>query len=107
MSSNAPRPRAERFPLALPARVRPVGHATWRDGDVVNVSRTGVLVAVAPSFPPAASIDLVFAVTDGAARSADVRCLAHVVREEVDARGRSLLAAAIDQYVSTPAPPAE
>ena len=96
--------RAERYPLSLPARVRPVGHSTWRDGDVVNVSRSGVLLSVAASFPPAESLDLVFGVTDGAARTADVRCVAHVVRETHDQHGRAFLAATIDQYVFAPSP---
>ncbi len=96
--------RAERYPLPLPARVRPVGHVTWRDGDVVNVSRSGVLLSVAASFPPAESLDLVFGITDGAARTADVRCVVHVVREAHDGHGRALLAATIDQYEFAPTP---
>jgi hypothetical protein len=96
--------RAERYPLSLPARVRPVGHSVWRDGDIVNVSRSGVLLSVADSFPPAESLDLVFGVTDGAARTADIRCVAHLVRETYDGHGRALLAATIDQYVFAPAP---
>ena len=98
--------RAERYPLSLPARVRPEGHSIWRDADVVNVSRSGVLLAVGASFPPAESLDLVFGVTDGAARTADVRCVAHVVRE-THINGRSLLAATIDQYVFAPPPLAD
>jgi len=87
--------------------VRPEGHSIWRDADVVNVSRSGVLLAVAATFPPAASIDLVFGVTDGAARTADVRCVAQVVRESRDATGRPLLAATIEHYVFAPPPPAD
>ncbi len=94
--------RAERYALSLPARVRPVGHATWRDGDVVNVSRSGVLLCRGRFLPPGRSLDLVFGVTDGAARTADVRCVAHVVRETHDGHGRALLAATIDQYVFAP-----
>ena len=104
MSRRLHRVRAERYALSLPARVRPEGHATWRDGDVVNVSRSGVLLSVAATFPPAESLDLVFGVTDGAARTADVRCIAHVVRETHDGHGRSFLAATIDQYVFAPPP---
>lgn len=98
MASTAHKPRAERFVLGVPARVRPEGHATWRDADVVNVSRSGVLLAVSPAFPPAETIDLVFAMTNGASRVADVQCLAHVVREDRDAKGRPLLAATFDQF---------
>jgi hypothetical protein len=104
MASSAHKARAERFALGVPARVRPEGHATWRDADVVNVSRSGVLLAVSPAFPPAATIDLVFGMTDGASGVADVQCVAHIVREGRDAQGRPLLAAAFDQYVFS-APP--
>jgi PilZ domain len=104
MSRRLHRERAERYALSLPARVRPEGHSTWRDADVVNVSRSGVLLAVADSFPPAESLDLVFGVTDGAARTADVRCVAHVVRETHDGHGHAFLAATIDQYVFAPPP---
>jgi len=104
MSRRLYRDRAERYALSLPARVRPEGHSTWRDADLINVSRSGVLLAVAQSFPPAESLDLVFGVTDGAERTADVRCIAHVVRETHDGSGRSLLAATIDQYVVAPPP---
>ena len=107
MTGRPHRPRAERFALSLPARVRPEGHATWRDADVINVSRSGVLLAVSPAFPPAESLDLVFGVTDGAARTADVRCVAHVVRECRDATGRPLLGATIDHYVFDPSTLAE
>ena len=99
-------PRAERYSLSLPARVRPEGHSIWRDADVLNVSRSGILLAVASTFPPAESLDLVFGVTDGAARTADVRCVAHVVRE-TPTSGRSLLAATIEQYVFAPPPAAD
>jgi PilZ domain len=104
MSRRLHRERAERYALSLPARVRPEGHSTWRDGEVVNVSRSGVLLSVAASFPPAESLDLVFGVTDGAARTADVRCVANVVRETHDGHGRALLAATIDRYVFAPPP---
>lgn len=104
MSRRLQTPRAQRFALSLPARVRPEGHSSWRDADLINVSRSGVLLAVAASFPPAESLDLVFGVTDGAARTADVRCVAQVVRETHDGRGRALLAATIDRYVFEPSP---
>jgi len=107
MSRRLHKARAERYPLSLPARVRPEGHSIWRDADVVNVSRSGVLLAVAATFPPAASLDLVFGVTDGSARTADVRCVAQVVRESRDANGRPLLAATIDHYVLAPPPLAD
>lgn len=35
--------RALRFPLRLPLKYRIYGDATWRTGEVVNISATGVL----------------------------------------------------------------
>ena len=107
MSRRLHKPRPQRFALSLPARARPEGHSTWRDADVVNVSRSGALLSVAATFPPAASLDLLFGVTDGAARTADVRCILHIVRESHDAKGRALLAATIDEYVFAPPPSAD
>ena len=97
MFSREQRPRAERYPLQVPARARPEGHATWRDADVVNISRTGILIAVAPTFPPAATIDLEFGMAHGHHLS-DVRCIGHVVREARADDGRALLAASIEKY---------
>ena len=88
--------------MALPARARPEGHTVWRDAHVLNASRSGVLLAVADSCPPAESFDLVFAVTDGTVRTAEVRCVVQVVRESQDMSGRPLLAATIAQYAITP-----
>jgi hypothetical protein len=86
------RPRAERFDLRVPARVRPCGHATWRDADIVNVSRTGILLALAAAFPPSETIDVEFTVAPGTA-IADVRCIGQIVRETTQAGGRMLIAA--------------
>lgn len=96
-SPTARKPRAHRFALAVPARVRAQGHLTWRDADVVNVSHTGILLAVGETFPPAATIDLEFTVRDGIDRLSDIRCLGHVVRDERRG-GRRLLAASVEQY---------
>ena len=95
--SREQRPRAERYPLHVPGRVRPEGHATWRDADVINISRSGILVAVASTFPPAATIDLEFGIVNGD-RMSDVRCIGSVVREDRAADGRALLAASIERY---------
>jgi hypothetical protein len=92
MRSVEIRPRAERFDLRVPARVRPCGHATWRDADIVNVSRTGILLALASPLPPADTIDVEFTLTP-AIELADVRCVGHIVRETVQPGGRMMVAA--------------
>lgn len=98
MRPVAERTRAERFDLRVPARVRPCGHATWRDADIVNVSRTGVLLALGAVFPPADTIELEFTVAPDLPGVADVRCVGHIVRETSDS-GRTLLAARFDAHL--------
>lgn len=95
----AERTRADRFDLRVPARVRPCGHATWRDADIVNVSRTGVLLALGPAFPPADTIELEFTVAPDLPGVADVRCVGQIVREASDDSGRALLAARFDAHL--------
>jgi hypothetical protein len=92
MRVAAERTRAERFDLRVPARVKPCGHATWRDADIVNVSRTGILLALASPLPPADTIDVEFTVAP-AIDLADVRCVGHIVRETVQPGGRMMVAA--------------
>lgn len=92
MRSVAIRPRAERFDLRVPARVRPCGHATWRDADIVNVSRTGILLALPAPLPPADTIDVEFTVAP-AIELADVRCVGQIVRETAQPGGGMVVAA--------------
>ena len=95
----AQRTRAERFDLRVPARVRPCGHATWRDADIINVSRTGVLLAPGAAFPPADTIELEFTVAPDLPGVADVRCVGQIVRETSDDSGRPLIAAHFDAHL--------
>jgi hypothetical protein len=95
------RERAERVDLRMPARVRPHGHATWRDADIVNVSRTGILLAVSSALPPADTIDVEFAAAPELPSVPDVRCIGHVVRETLDPGGRVMLAAAFEEHPLT------
>lgn len=95
----AERTRAERFDLRVPARVRPCGHATWRDADIVNVSRTGVLLALGAAFPPADTIEVEFTVAPNSPEVADVRCVGQIVRETGDDSGRALIAARFDAHL--------
>lgn len=92
----AERTRAERFDLRVPARVRPQGHATWRDADIINVSRTGVLLALGAAFPPADTIELEFTVAPDLPGLVDVRCVGQIVRETSDHSGRTRIAARFD-----------
>ena len=92
MGLVAERARAERFHLPVPARVRPCGHATWRDADIVNVSRTGILLALTSPLPPAETIDVEFTVAPSI-ELADVRCVGYIVRETMQPGGRMMVAA--------------
>ena len=94
-----PRERAERFDLRVPARVRPRGHATWRDADILNVSRTGILLALNRELPPADTIDVEFTAPSGPPNVAEVRRVGYVVRESRDPSGRLMLAAVFEQQL--------
>jgi hypothetical protein len=98
MRSVAVRSRAERYDLRVPARVRPCGHATWRDADIVNVSRTGVLLTCR-SLPPAETIDVEFTLAPDLPTVADVRWVAQIVRETIDVSGRPLIAARFEEQL--------
>ena len=99
MRSVKVRSRAERHDLRVPARVRPCGHATWRDADILNVSRTGVLLALFLEFPPADTIDIEFTVAPDLPGVADVRCVGYIVRETTDDSGRPLIAARFEEHL--------
>jgi hypothetical protein len=78
--------------------VRPCGHATWRDADIVNVSRTGVLLTCM-GLPPAETIDVEFTLAPDLPNVADVRCVAQIVRETIDVSGRPLIAARFEEHL--------
>ncbi|HEX7085875.1 MAG TPA: hypothetical protein VF198_05890 [Vicinamibacterales bacterium] len=88
--------RARRFPLDLPARVRPIGDASWFQSNTCNVSRTGVLLADdGGTLRLDVGVELVLTLPTGATTRTDVAGVGRVVR-----RGRQLghdvIAIAID-----------
>lgn len=70
--------RANRFPLQLPVRFRPVGASDWRHGKTENVSASGVLLHVRD--PPQVDTTVEFSLTLDAAKPGG--------RGEVAGRGR-------------------
>jgi hypothetical protein len=65
----------------------------------VNISRTGILFALATPFPPAETVDFQFALVNATPHVGEVRCVGHIVRESTGLNGRPEIAATIDQYL--------
>lgn len=92
--------RANRFPLELPVRFRPVGTADWRDGKTENVSASGVLLHVRD--PPRVDTTVEFMLTldvSSPAMCGEVAGRGRVVRVAApDERPEASFAIAIEQY---------
>lgn len=92
--------RANRFPLQLPVRFRPVGAVDWRDGKTANVSASGVLLHVRD--PPRVDTAVEFMLTldvSSPTGSGEVAGRGRVVRVAADdERPEASFAIAIEQY---------
>jgi PilZ domain len=101
-------PRATRFRIEVPLRYRSVGERTWHDGQIENISGSGVLFRAGPLFAVATVIEFAFSVpfTSSGNSHAEVFCRAQVVRAAppTPADTRPGLAAAIRGYRLTTKP---
>lgn len=92
--------RANRFPLQLPVRFRPIGTVAWRDGRTANVSASGVLLNVRD--PPRVDTTVEFMLTldiSSPTGSGEVAGRGRVVRVAADdERPEASFAIAIEQY---------
>lgn len=82
---HALQPRAPRFDLEAPVRLRCVGASVWSTGRTVNASRTGVLVRSHDTrLALRDSVEFVLALppTEGARAGVEVQCTGAVVRFE-------------------------
>ena len=76
------RPRAKRINLSGPVRYREVGSNSWNDGELRNLSKSGLLFAGSCSFPQGTQIEVELEMPQqicGSIRS-QVRCIARIVR---------------------------
>ena len=74
-------PRADRFQMALPVRYRSLPERTWHEGQIENISGSGVLFRTAVPLAAATAVEMMFFLPAIAPQpSASVRCRAEVVR---------------------------
>ena len=71
--------RAQRFPLHLPLRYRPVGEGSWREGLTENISRSGVLFRAQDLLQVSTPVELTFMLSVADLNS-EVLCRGQVVR---------------------------
>jgi hypothetical protein len=96
--------RAQRFPLEVSVRFRPLGSEGWVEGQTVNVSQSGVLFSAACPAPAAdLAIELTLEMSLMGPRLANITCLARVVRTQSGCNAGTLVGARIDEYQFLPA----
>jgi PilZ domain len=89
--------RAPRFAVDVPVRVRHVGAAGWQSGQALNISRSGLLVAVRGSFRCDDTIEAIVELSQATAGVGDVRVRGRVARVE-QAGGLMQVGTTIDEY---------
>ena len=74
--------RAQRFVIPMPLRYRRPGEREWHNGEVENISRTGVLFSAEELMDLSAPIEMRFQlpVEIGGATAAQVLCAGEIVR---------------------------
>ena len=90
-------PRAPRFALTVPVRLRAVGTGSWEFGHTINISRSGLLLAVPSSLRCADTIEAVVRLSAATVTVSDVWLRGRVAR--VDRSGNDCyVATTIDEY---------
>ena len=76
------RGRAQRFTIHAPLRYRAAGDGNWRDGMIVNISKSGVLFQIDQGVPPHREIEMRFSLPTGMAgeSAAHITCRCEVAR---------------------------
>ena len=78
--------RARRFRFALPLQYRPVGEKAWHDGQMENISRSGVLFRTPAALDVDTAVEVCFVLPVPSARP--IVCRGRVVRTVVPVEGR-------------------
>lgn len=88
--------RAQRFPIRLGVRYRPVGHEEWYEGESENISVSGVLFETERPFAVSTPIELRFLLpaTMSDELSAEVVCRGEIVRTVPTSEERNIPAVA-------------
>jgi hypothetical protein len=99
MQASTQQARATRFCIPAPVRYRVIGEEAWRVGDMVNVSRSGVLFQTfSPLLPAETCLEFILAFENLEVPGTNVRCVGRVVRCRAGPEGTTTLAATIDRY---------
>jgi len=94
-----PTPRAERYPLVMPIRLRAAPADQWAPGRTENVSLTGVLAELdGLSLPSGTPVEMVLGLSDEEPGDRHVICVGHIVRVEHGARRSPRVAVTIERY---------
>ncbi len=90
-------PRAPRFPIQAPLQFRVKGEGQWKEGQTVNISRSGVLFRASQLLAVRTPLEMTFELPAGLAEgpAATVTCQGEVVR--------TVMPAASDQGAETAA----
>jgi FAD/FMN-containing dehydrogenase len=90
-------PRAPRFALTVPVRLGAVGTGSWEFGHTINISRSGLLVAVPSSLRRADTIEAVVRLSEATLTVSDVWLRGRVARVAGSGNDRHV-ATTIDEY---------
>jgi hypothetical protein len=90
-------PRARRFPLDVPVRVRRIGATVWEESQAVNISRSGLLVAFGDSFRCDDTIEAIVELSQATAGVADLRVRGRIARV-AKAGSLTQVGTTIDEY---------
>jgi hypothetical protein len=95
-------PRARRVKLRLPVRYRVKHLGTWYEGNIDNLSQSGVLFSGTQRFPDNTLIEMIFEMPEeiSGQKNSNVLCQARVIRSKVakDGTGTVDLAVSILDY---------
>jgi hypothetical protein len=98
-------PRAPRLLIRAPVTLRTSSRMPWREGWTINISQSGLLVAVASPVNLSGDVELVVSLSKGALQGPgvpllpDLHCRGHIVRHEPGDDGAWTIAANIRRQV--------
>src|SRR5262245_50153323 len=105
MDSRELLPRAPRLLIRAPVAFRHSSRTPWRNGWTVNVSQSGVLIAVETPADVRGDVEFLITLSKGALQGPgvpllpDLHCRGQVVRHVIDADGVCTIAANIRRQV--------
>jgi hypothetical protein len=98
-------PRAPRLLIRAPVMLRASSRMPWREGWTINISQSGLLVALASPADLLGQVELVVSLSKGALQGPgvpllpDLHCRGHIVRHQPGGDGKWTVAANIRRQV--------